>query len=119
MQEVGPDRERHQDTWPVDDERTLGDVAQEEQPHGGEQQGTCEHEEPGVAEGEFEADAQTRGSIHGLLPHARCRAGVDAVADAGHGGDDPGFAEAFAQCRDGDAHGVGERVRVLIPRPFQ
>ena len=44
---------------------------------------------------------------------------VDAVADAGHGGDDPGFAEAFAQCRDGDAHGVGERVRVLVPRPLQ
>src|SRR6202040_3881798 len=33
--------------------------------------------------------------------------------------DDPGFAEAFAQGRDGDAHGVGERVGVLIPRPFQ
>src|SRR3954449_13318650 len=40
---------------------------------------------------------------------------VDAVADACHGGDDPGFAEAFAQCRDGDAHGVGERVCVLVP----
>jgi hypothetical protein len=44
---------------------------------------------------------------------------VDAVADAGHRGDDPGFAEAFAQSRDRDAHGVGERVGVLIPRPFQ
>src|SRR6202008_3818568 len=44
---------------------------------------------------------------------------IDAVADAGHGGDDPGLAEAFAQCRDRDAHGVGERVCVLIPRPFQ
>src|SRR2546430_17384974 len=41
---------------------------------------------------------------------------VDAVADAGHGGDDPGFAEAFAQSRDRDAHGVGERVCVLVPR---
>ena len=30
-----------------------------------------------------------------------------------------GFAEAFAQCRDRDAHGVGERVGVLIPRSFQ
>src|SRR5207248_9720647 len=40
---------------------------------------------------------------------------VDAVADAGYGGDDPGFAETFAQSRDGDAHGVGERVCVLIP----
>src|SRR4029453_16122904 len=44
---------------------------------------------------------------------------VDAVADAGHGGDDPGFSEAFAQCRDGDPHGVGEWVCVLVPRPFQ
>src|SRR6266404_75741 len=44
---------------------------------------------------------------------------VDAVADAGHGGDDRRFAEAFAQCRDGDAHGVGERVGVLIPRSLQ
>ena len=45
--------------------------------------------------------------------------GVDAVSGAGHGGDDPGFAEAFAQPRDGDAHGVGERVCVLIPRLLQ
>src|SRR3954447_8420071 len=45
--------------------------------------------------------------------------GVDAVPGAGHGGDDPRFAEAFAQCRDSDAHGVGERVGVLIPRSFQ
>src|ERR1700687_3716909 len=44
---------------------------------------------------------------------------ADAVPDAGHGGDDPGFAEAFAQCRERDAHGVSERVCVLIPRPFQ
>ena len=56
----------------MDEERTVGDVTQEEHPHGGEQQGACEHEEAGVAEGEFEANAQTRGSIHGLLPHARC-----------------------------------------------
>ena len=39
----------------------------------GEQHGTGEHEEAGVAEGELEANAQTRRSIHGLLPHARCR----------------------------------------------
>src|SRR4051812_9342453 len=45
--------------------------------------------------------------------------GVDAVPGAGHGGDDPGFAEALAQCRDGDAHGVGERVRVPVPRSLQ
>ena len=38
----------------------------------GEQHGTCEHEEAGVAEGELEANAQTGGSIHGLLPQARC-----------------------------------------------
>ena len=108
-------------------DHTVGYVSQEEsddcpaagEPRGGEHQGTCEHEEAGVAEGEFEANAQTRGSIHGLLPHARCRLRVDAVADAGHGGDDPGFAEPFAQCRDRDAHGVGERVCVLIPRSRQ
>jgi hypothetical protein len=56
----------------VDEERTIGDVTQQEDPYGGEQQGACEHEEPGVAEGELEANAQTRGSIHGLLPHVRC-----------------------------------------------
>src|SRR6266576_126051 len=44
---------------------------------------------------------------------------VDAVPGAGRGGDDRGFAEAFAQCRDCDAHGVGERVGVLIPRSLQ
>src|SRR4030095_151803 len=44
---------------------------------------------------------------------------VDAVADAGHGGDDPGFAEPFAQCRDRDAHGVGEGGGVVIPLPLQ
>src|SRR5215217_4841231 len=44
---------------------------------------------------------------------------VDAVADAGHGGDDPGLTEALAQCGDGDADGVGERVGVLVPRAFQ
>src|SRR5436305_9044662 len=44
---------------------------------------------------------------------------ADAVSGAGHRGDDPGFAEAFAQSRDRDAHGVGERVCVLIPRSLQ
>src|SRR3954471_17309593 len=44
---------------------------------------------------------------------------ADAVPGAGYGGDDPRFAEPFAQCRDGDAHGVGERVGVLIPGPFE
>ena len=45
----------------------------QEHPHRREQQGACEHEEAGVAEGEFEANAQTRVSIHAPLPHARCR----------------------------------------------
>ena len=44
---------------------------------------------------------------------------VDPVPGPGHGGDDPGFAEPFAQSGDRDVHGVGERVGVLIPRPFQ
>ena len=103
VQEVGPDGKDARG-WCCgaagDDERPVGDVAQQEQPHGGEQQGAGEHEEARVAEGEFEANAQTRGSIHGLLPRARCLVGVDAVPGAGHGGDDPGLAEAFAQCRD-------------------
>ena len=30
----------------VDEEGTVGDVTQQEQPDGSEQQGTCEHEEP-------------------------------------------------------------------------
>jgi hypothetical protein len=42
------------------------------------------------------------------------RLNVDAVAGAGHGGDDPRLAEAFAQCRDRDAHGVGEWVCVPV-----
>ena len=54
------------------EERPVGDVAQEEHPHGGEQQGAGEHEEAGVAEGELEANAQPGGSIHGPLPRARC-----------------------------------------------
>ena len=53
----------------------YGDVSQEEHPDSGQQQGAGEHEEAGVAEGEFEANAQTRGSIHGLLPPARCLVG--------------------------------------------
>src|SRR4051812_25002904 len=44
---------------------------------------------------------------------------VDAVPGAGQGGDDPGFAEPFAQPRDRDADGVGEGVGVLIPCPSQ
>ena len=48
------------------DDRSVGEVSHEDHPQG-EQQGTCEHEEAGVTEGEFEAYAQTRGSIHGRL----------------------------------------------------
>ena len=54
----------------------LGYVTQQEHPHDREQQGAGNHEEAGVAEGELEANAQTRGSIHGLLPLARCPADV-------------------------------------------
>ena len=86
---------------------------------GGEQHRAGEHEEAGIAEGELEADAQARGSIHALLLGAVGWLRVDAVAGAGHRGDDPGLAEAFAQSRDRDAHRVGERVRVLVPRPCQ
>lgn len=43
-----------------------------EHPHGREQQGARQHDEAGVAEGELEAGAQARGSIHGLLLHCRC-----------------------------------------------
>ena len=67
VQEVGPDRKNTMNDGGAD-ERTLGDVTQEEHPHGGEQQGAREHEEPRVAEGQPEANAQTRGSIHDLLP---------------------------------------------------
>src|SRR5690349_24387245 len=42
-----------------------------------------------------------------------CR--VDAVAGAGHGGDDPWLPEPLSQAGDGDANGVRERVRVLVP----
>src|SRR4029079_7817677 len=45
--------------------------------------------------------------------------GVDAIADAGNRGDQPWFAESLAQSRDRDAHGVRERVGVLVPCPFQ
>ena len=92
-----------------------GHVSQQEHPDGGEQQGAREHEEAGVAEGELEADAQAGLPIHGRSGRLGC--GVDAVAGAGDGGDDPGFAEPLAQCRDRDAHGVGERVGVLDPTP--
>jgi hypothetical protein len=55
----------------ADDGRMGGYVSQEEYPYGREQQGTCEHDEAGVAEGEFEANTQTGSSSQGLFPHAR------------------------------------------------
>ncbi len=77
MQEVGPDGKNTMEwSGSVTMSARVGDVTQEEHPHGGEQQGAGEHEEAGVAEGELEANAQTRGSIHGLLPHARCLGAV-------------------------------------------
>ena len=86
-------------------------AAREGEVPGGEQHGACEHQEAGVAESELEANAQARG----LYPRSSPAPRVDAVAGAGHGGDDPGLAEALAQSGDRDAHGVGERVGVLVP----
>src|SRR3954447_499765 len=56
------------------------------------------------------------GSLSTIPSVTAVRWSVDAIPGAGHGGDDPGLAEPFAQSRDGDAHRVGERVRVLVPR---
>src|SRR3954470_20079928 len=44
---------------------------------------------------------------------------VDAVTGTGHRRDDPRFTEPLAKGRDGDAHRVGERVGVAVPRPLQ
>ena len=71
VQEVGAVGTGRRERSAGSDAGPLGYVAQEEHPHDGEQQGAGEHEEAGVAEGELEANAQTRGSIHGLLPRAR------------------------------------------------
>ena len=62
-----------------DDELAAGHVSQKEDPYGSEQQRAREHEEASVAEGKFEANAQTGGSIHRLypwsLPSCRCVTG--------------------------------------------
>ena len=74
--EVGPVGNEHPGAAPGGvrgDHHSVGHVAQQEHPHDREQQGTGEHEERGVAEGELETNAQTRGSIHGLLARVRCR----------------------------------------------
>ena len=57
------------------EDHPVGDVSQEGEPHDHEHQGTGNHEEPGVAEGELEANAQPGGSIHRPLPPARCPVG--------------------------------------------
>ena len=49
----------------------VGYVTQQEHPDRREQQGTGNHEEPGVAQGQLEPNAQTGGSIHALLPRPR------------------------------------------------
>ena len=73
VQEVGADGKNTRSAGAgAAQDRLVGDVAQEEQPHGAQQQDAGEHEEAGVAEGEFEANAQTRCSIQGLPSHARC-----------------------------------------------
>ena len=51
-------------------DRTVGYVAQNDHPDGREHQDAGKHEEPGVAEGELEANTRARGSIH-VPPHAR------------------------------------------------
>ena len=61
-QEVGPVGNE-----PAGPDLAVGYVSQKEDPHNGEQHGACEHEKPGVAEGELEANAQPGLSIHGLL----------------------------------------------------
>src|SRR6185437_3604134 len=43
-------------------------VSQEECPHGAQQKSSCDDDAGGVAQREFEANAQTRFSIHGFLP---------------------------------------------------
>ena len=58
-QEVGPVGNK-----PVGDKHTVGHITQKKHPHDRKQQGTCKHEEAGVAEGELEANAQAGGSIH-------------------------------------------------------
>ena len=92
IEEVGPVRNGRTGT----DDHAVGHVPQQEQPDHGEQQRTGNHEERRVAEGELQANAQT-GRLAMVPPTRGVALGVDAIADAWHGGDDPGFAEAFAQ----------------------
>ena len=58
---------RYEDRGAMDQDRlTPRHVSQEERPHRPEQQAAGDHEEAGVAEGEFEANTPARASIHGL-----------------------------------------------------
>jgi hypothetical protein len=82
-----------EDAWAkvgwVEDAREVGEpgneaaggiASQEEHPDGREHQGTGDHEEADVAQGELEANAESRLSIHALLSLARhrvkCRCGT-------------------------------------------
>ena len=97
----------------------VGYVAQQEHPDHGQQESTGNEEESGVAHGEFQSGAEPGRLFMSTARVGGVRAGVDSVADAGHRGDEPWFAESFAQCGDGDADGVGEGVGVLVPGPLQ
>src|SRR5262249_49700613 len=71
VQEAGPNRERTMEVRVgVQEERAVRHVAQQERPHGGEEQCAGEHQEARVAEREFEANTQTRASLHCVLLHA-------------------------------------------------
>ena len=68
----------HQGTERAD--HIVGYVSQQEverlpwpacEPRGREHQETCQHEEPGIAQGEFEANAQPRRPTHASLPHVQ------------------------------------------------
>ena len=121
----GPRSERIQQVGPGGREgprgrsARVGNVAKEEQPHGGEEQAAREHEEPGIAEGELEANAHSGRPIHARPPRFRgpvpCRCG----SRRRRPWHDPGLAESLAQGRDRDANGVGERVGVLVPCSFE
>ena len=51
---------------------TVGHIPQQEHPHAPSSRAPASMRNAGVAEGELEANAQTRRPSHGPLPHARC-----------------------------------------------
>ena len=65
-------REENADASGIGELRLVGHVAQQEHPHGREQHELGDHQEPGVAEGELEANTQTGRPIHGPRPPTRC-----------------------------------------------